>query len=215
MINLKTHFSSIKSILCLDGEIPAHIFFKRHTNLPLLATDGAGATLIRQNIIPNIIVGDFDVIDQSVIPNNVEKIHITEQVTTDFEKALSVIATRNLFPCLVYGATGKESDHTLYNFLAAAKNSQNGSIIMHDSAFKAKEKYCIFVENQLAAELPLHANISLFAFTPTVVSSNGLTWELDNFALTPTNTSARNRVNAASINITVHSGQALVCFDVN
>jgi len=213
MIDLSTYVNALKSILCLNGEIPSADFFMRKPELPLIAADGAGHALINMGIIPDLIVGDLDSIDRSVVPTHTEIICITEQNSTDFEKCLRIIEARNLFPCLVYGATGKESDHALYNFKIMADYALRHTIIFHDSAYKAKEKYGVFVSDHLVGSLKIGAKLSLLAFAPAIVSTKGLAWDLDQMTLSPHVSSTRNAVQSNPVEITVHSGSALVLFD--
>jgi thiamine pyrophosphokinase len=160
---------------------------------------------------------------------NIEILHIHDQNHTDFEKCLQILRERKLFPCLVYGATGKESDHTLYNLSLMAEqaaldhanvmthNVLTQQIIFHDSAYQEREKYGIFVTSKLCGVLPIGAKISLMAFSPSVVSTIGLQWELSHKALSidvPKNSSVRNVVRSAAVEITVHHGNVLVLFDL-
>lgn len=214
MIDLNSHFESIKSILCLNGEIPSKHFFMRYPNLPIIAADGATNTLLKMGINPSIIIGDFDSIDKTIVPKQTEAFHQLEQNTTDFEKCLHVIAKRKLFPCLIYGATGKESDHTLYNISVIAAHSLHSSIIFHDSAYREKEKYGVFVTDYLVGDLPIGSKISLFSFLPSIVSTRGLTWELNKMSLLHQTSSARNIIKSNPIEITVHNGNVLVMFDL-
>lgn len=213
MIDLDNHFNSIKSIICLNGEIPSKKFFMRQSNLPIIAADGAANTLIFMGIVPTLIIGDLDSIDSEIIPNSVEVLHIAEQNSTDFEKCLRVLEERKLFPCLVYGATGKELDHTLYNINIIAEHSLRDHIIFHDSAYKAKEKYGIFVRDAMIGNLIIGSKISLLSLSPSIVSTNGLTWELSQMNLSPKISSVRNSIKFNPVEIIVHSGSVLVLFD--
>lgn len=214
MIDLNKHFDSIKSVLCLNGEIPSKDFFMRHLNLPLIAADGAANTLIRMGIMPTLIVGDLDSLDSAIIPNFVEILHISEQSSTDCEKCLITLKERVLFPCLIYGATGKESDHTLYNLSVLDEYSQYHKIIIHDSAYKSKEKYGIFVSDSLMGDLKLGSKISFLSFTPSIISTKGLTWELNNLNLSAKKANLRNSIKSNPFEVIIHSGNVLVLFDL-
>lgn len=213
MIDLNKQFDSTRSILCLNGEIPCKDFFMRNLNLPLIAADGATNTLIDMGIIPTVIVGDLDSINKEIVPADVEILHILEQSTTDLEKCLRILKERELFPCLIYGATGKESDHTLYNLSVLDEYSLHHQIIIHDSAYKTKEKYGIFVSDSLLGNLKLGAKISFFSFTRSVVSTRGLTWELNNVNLSAKESNIRNSIKSNPFEVIVHRGNVLVLFD--
>lgn len=213
MIDLNKYFDSIKSVLCLNGEIPSKYFFMRHLNLPLIAADGAANALIKIGIIPTLIVGDLDSLDRATIPHSIEILHISEQSTTDLEKCLRTLKQRELFPCLIYGATGKESDHTLYNLSVLDDCSQHYEMMFHDSAYRAKEKYGVFVSNSLVGDLKLGSKISFLSFCNSIISTKGLTWELNNFKLSVKKLSIRNAIKSNPFEVIVHSGNVLVLFD--
>lgn len=213
MIDLNNIFKSIKSIICLNGAIPSKDYFTRTPHLPIIAADGAGSELIKMGIIPNLIVGDLDSIDKEILGAYTDIICIPDQNSTDFEKTLLIVRERNLFPCLIYGATGQESDHTLYNLNIMAEYSQHYKIIFHDSACDTKEKYGIFVRDTLIGELDINSKISLLSFTSAIVSSEGLMWDLTNMQLSPKVSSTRNAIKSSKFKITIHNGNALVIFD--
>lgn len=214
MIDLNNHLNSVKSIVCLNGEIPSKDFFIRHLNLPLIAADGAANSLIHMGIMPTLIIGDLDSIDTTIIPDHVEVLRIAEQNSTDIEKCILVLQERKLFPCLIYGATGKESDHTLYNLNIIAKYSLHYKIIFHDSAYKAKEKYGVFVSDSLLGNLKVGSKISFISFYQSIISTKGLAWELCKFNLSPQTPSIRNSIKSNPIEVTVHSGNVLVLYDI-
>ncbi len=213
MINLEISLAKLKSILCLNGEIPNREFFLRHADLPIIAADGASNTLISMGFIPKLIIGDLDSIDRSIIPPATEIMHITDQDSTDSEKSLLVMAQRELFPCLVYGATGKELDHTLHNLTIMAAYSKLQSIIFHDSVYKTQEKYGVFVTDKFTGQLKIGAKISLLSLSSALISSKGLKWELNQMHLSAQHSSIRNEVKVTNIEITVHSGTVLILFD--
>ena len=213
MNDLNKKFNSFKSIICLNGEIPIEDFFTRYSGIPIIAADGAANKLLKINVSPTLIIGDFDSIDLSVIPAHIEVLHVPDQNSTDLEKCLNILGERKLFPCLIYGATGKETDHTLYNLSVIEKHSINHQMIFHDSAYKDKEKYGIFVSDYLSANLKVGAKISLLSFVHSSVTSKGLKWELINQYLSPGISSVRNLTKDDHVEIIVHKGCILVLLD--
>lgn len=213
MSDLNKKFNSFKSIICLNGEIPTEDFFSRYSGIPIIAADGAANKLININVNPTLVIGDFDSIDLSVIHAHVEVLHVPDQNSTDLEKCLKVIDERELFPCLIYGATGKETDHTLYNLSVIQKHSINHQIIFHDSAYKDKEKYGVFVSDYLSINLKVGSKISLLSFVQSSVTSKGLKWELINKELSSEVSSVRNITKGDKVEIIVHKGCVLVLLD--
>jgi thiamine pyrophosphokinase len=77
----------------------------------LVGADGGADTIDAAGILPEAIIGDLDSIkDRAGWEKRTRVIHIPEQITTDFQKALySTVAPVTL----ALGMTGKRLDHTL------------------------------------------------------------------------------------------------------
>jgi thiamine pyrophosphokinase len=213
MIKLNDISQTFRSVIILNGDIPDKKFFLRHGTLPIIATDGAANSLLDIGITPNIIIGDLDSLAKIKIPASIEILHITDQDTTDLQKCLAMVSQRNLFPCIIYGATGKESDHMLYNLNVINQYAAQHVILFHDSAYKQAEKYGIFVFSKLCGTLPIGTTISLLSLTTATVSTTGMRWELNGALLSPTNASVRNQLAAEAFTISTHSGSVLVLVD--
>ncbi len=214
MTDIQTIFQSIRCVLCLNGEIPNPDFFLKCANIPLFACDGAGSRLIKQGVYPNLISGDLDSLDHSIVPAEIEIKHTPDQNYTDLEKALNILIERKLFPCLITGTTGREIDHTINNINVILKYSQNHPILFHDSAYTDKEKFGIFVFDSLIGNFEANTKISILPYPKATVSSKGLKWNLDKDTLSQdTKSSALNVVQISPIEITVHNGVVLVLFD--
>ncbi|HRE41630.1 MAG TPA: thiamine diphosphokinase [Ignavibacteria bacterium] len=89
-------------------------------SLTIISADGATDYLYKHSIIPDVIIGDMDSISPKTyryfksINTNILK--LTEQETTDYEKALNFAKKsgfKNIFVC---GAVSNRIDHTFNNF---------------------------------------------------------------------------------------------------
>lgn len=214
MINLAEEFNNFASVVCINGEIPAKDFFDKYSSLPLFSADGSANKLIQMGIKPSLIIGDLDSLNRDIIPSEIEILHIPDQNSTDLQKVLDVIEDKDLFPCMIYGVTGRETDHTLYNLAVIEQYSQKHKIIFHDSAYKDREKYGIYVQDFLYGKLSVGSKISILSSSNSMVTTKGLTWELNNFELSSKISSARNIVKSEEVEIKVHQGQVLVLFDL-
>ena len=77
-----------KLALFLNGEKPS--FLNPLSNYQeIYCTDGAYHFLEEKNIIPDLIIGDFDSIES--LPEHINHIHTPNQDFTDFHKALKII----------------------------------------------------------------------------------------------------------------------------
>jgi len=195
------NFADYRSILCLNGDLPAADFFKGA--LPIIAADGAANTLVKMGIKPDLVIGDLDGIEP----------HLREQLPTlfhydqdfcDYEKSLNYLEAQALLPCIVLGVNGGFLDHILNNI----------NIFMRsNSCFYAPPLVGYVLREQQAQEwnLALDTKISLIGIPHAEVTTQGLTWELEKAQLTfPGKNSTFNRTSVPTVKITVHQGQVLV-----
>lgn len=81
----------------------------------IVCADGGANEALRAGITPSVIIGDFD----SVLPATLaafagaEIVRITEQESTDLEKAIRFVVARNIRTADIVGALGRRTDHTL------------------------------------------------------------------------------------------------------
>ena len=105
-----------KAFVLLNGSEPS-IFPNLSEYDIVCAIDGAYNHFETKNIIPDLVTGDFDSIQN--IPSSVEIINTPDQNFTDFDKALMILKERGFVTIDVYGGSGKEHDHFLGNISTA------------------------------------------------------------------------------------------------
>ncbi|MBS0635464.1 MAG: thiamine diphosphokinase [Verrucomicrobia bacterium] len=187
-----------RSIVALDGTI-ADI---AHITLPVIACDGAADTLIERNIYPELIVGDLDSVSESA-KKACPCIHIPEQDTSDFQKALKVAKERNLLPAIVVGLNGGYLDHILQNINVISTTE----CLFYDPPIIG----FMMQEGTRVLKLARDTKISLIAMPEATVETSGLKWNLDNDRLTfPGKNSCFNRVLDPDCTITVVEGSLLI-----
>ena len=195
--------SKHKSILCLNGDIPVLPFLKT-TKLPILATDGAGNTLMQRGIKPKLIIGDFDSVDLSSVQGITLK-HEPCQSSSDFQKALKHLGEVGLLPTVILGLNGGFIDHILNN-VNIFMESDNIFYAPPILGYILKQKTSTF-------SFPCNTKVSLMGIPSALVSSTGLKWELKKDLLTfPGNTSCFNRTISEVFSIDVHRGSVLALF---
>ena len=118
-------------------------------NIALIAADGGADTIDAAGLLPEAIIGDLDSLtDRARWEKRSQVIHIPEQITTDFQKALY---TTEAPVTLALGMTGKRLDHTLAALSALHEVAQDRHVILVDEvdvalalsgpfAFEAAEK---------------------------------------------------------------------------
>jgi thiamine pyrophosphokinase len=166
-----------KAFVLLNGSEP--LTFPDLTNYQIIcAIDGAYNFFEKNNIIPDLVTGDFDSIYK--IPTTVEVIKTPNQEFTDFEKALQILKHRGFTHIDVYGGSGKEHDHFLGNISTALQWKMGLSI----SFFDDFGKY-YFIDESIVINNVIGKNISLIPFPiASGIVTKGLKYPLKNDTLT-------------------------------
>lgn len=190
-----------RSILCLNGELPSKTFF--HKNLPIIAADGAFLKLRAMNISPQMVIGDFDSVDQALLKDFPHQYN-PDQSSSDFQKCLVYMQAEDLLPAIIVGINGGFIDHVLHNINIF---TQTESIFFAPPILG----FTIISPHTHHVKTTVGSKISLIGLPSARVETRGLKWELDNVDLNfPGNNSCFNRVSQTALDITVHSGCLLV-----
>lgn len=128
--------ASLRAIIFANGELkyPESARLALQPGDLIIAADG-GARLCRQlNLIPSILIGDFDSLDESELAyyqNSGTEIirHPERKNFTDLELALRHVRSLGIKETLVFGALGKRWDQTLANLLLPAAGDLAGMTI--------------------------------------------------------------------------------------
>ena len=145
----------------------------------LVGADGGADVIVRAGLMPEAIVGDMDSL------NNPEGwlartrlIRISEQNTTDFEKALySSRATVTV----ALGMTGKRLDHTLAALDSLTRHAPHRNIILVD-----EEDAALALTGPFDFEVGEGERVSIYPLAPVRFKrSFGLKYPLDGLKLAP------------------------------
>jgi thiamine pyrophosphokinase len=148
------------AIFCNGQKISKHIFsLYRNTIDYIICADGGVNKIIDFNIHPDAIIGDFDSITKKLLTKykNCEIIHISDQHSTDLEKALNHAITFKPKNIYIFGAIGSRIDHTLTNLNMMKKFHKYSNIELISN--KAK---LIYINKPIKLQLPKYAIVSLF-----------------------------------------------------
>lgn len=143
-----------------------------------VAADGGASVLLRAGHPPAAVIGDMDSLnekDRAQIPPQ-RLFEISEQDSTDFEKALSRIDA----PLVIgVGFLGARLDHQLaaLSVLTAQPGPRCLLIGAHEVA--------LHLPARLAAETRAGDTVSLFPMRPVTGRSRGLHWPIDGLRLAP------------------------------
>ncbi|HUV32796.1 MAG TPA: thiamine diphosphokinase, partial [Devosiaceae bacterium] len=162
----------------------------------LVAADGAADDLALAGLTPELIVGDFDSIDDAaVFAGRARMVRLDEQDTTDFEKC--IYATEA--PLYVgLGLTGRRFDHTLAAIHVVTRFAGQRKILLVD-----EHDVALAVSGPFALSIEPGERVSVYPLGQVrFARSRGLKYPLDGLEMAPgirTGTSNVATVGAFSI----------------
>jgi len=197
---------SKKVILFLNGEQPQQ-FPDLSLYDKIYCTDGSYSYLIKNNIQPDVLSGDFDSLEVPETHHTLRIVPTPDQNYTDFEKALKIIAEDGYKEVDVYGGSGKQQDHYIGNLNAAYKFKNQLKITFYDN-------YSVyyFLENHTVLNGIKHKIVSLLPFPKASgISTKGLQYPLTNGSLDLLGTiGTRNKAIADQVEITFSTGEMIL-----
>lgn len=143
----------------------------------LVAADGGADRALRLGHRPEAVVGDLDSITPAARAELADRLHpVSEQETTDFDKALRSVAAPFV---LGLGFAGARLDHGLSVLNALARHAGRRCLILsgHDVAFLAPP--------ELTLRLPPRSRLSLFPLGEVQGESEGLRWPIRGLRFAP------------------------------
>ncbi len=145
----------------------------------LIAADGGADSIDAAGLTPKAIIGDLDsVTDREGWEKRTEVLHIPEQITTDFQKALYSTSAP---VTLALGMTGKRLDHTLAALSALHEVAQKRRVILVDEVDIA-----LAVSGPFGFEAKPKERISVHPFVPIVFErTEGLFYPMNDLLLDP------------------------------
>lgn len=106
----------------------------------IVCADGAGNSMRKLGLTPDLIIGDLDSIKKSNLSffksKGTEILKIEEQETTDFEKSLMYLTNNNFKSVKVFGAMSDRTDHSLNNFSVMKRYFKKIDIKIVDNMFE-------------------------------------------------------------------------------
>tara|TARA_R110000868_G_scaffold18172_76_gene80031 strand:- start:11598 stop:12215 length:618 start_codon:yes stop_codon:yes gene_type:complete len=143
-----------------------------------VAADGGAALALTAGVLPDAVIGDFDSLPDEIraqIPDN-RLHHITEQSSTDFDKALRSIAAPLV---IAVGFTGERLDHQLAAFHVLAARSARPCIML------GATEVIFHCPAQVALPVVAGDVVSLFPMQKVSGRSIGLQWPIDGLEFHP------------------------------
>jgi len=145
----------------------------------LVGADGGGDSIGAAGLVPEAIIGDLDsLFDRRQWETRTRVIHLPEQITTDFQKALRATSAP---ATLALGMTGKRLDHTLAALSAVLEVAPRRPTLLVDETDVA-----LTTTGPVAFEAQHRERVSIHPLLPIRFSrSSGLLYPLDGLMLAP------------------------------
>ncbi len=165
-------------VLVGGGEIAwEKLHLIRNYLYPMVGVDSGAIALRSHDIIADVVIGDLDSIsDIASLPQTMEIIKISEQQTTDFEKALYNIEAP-LFIC--FGFWGNRLDHCLSTLHILTKYRGQKRVLLIDQGD------LIFTpQKTLEMEIGVKCRFSIYPLKTTdFITSSGFLYSLDGLTI--------------------------------
>ncbi|QQR37200.1 thiamine diphosphokinase [Devosia oryziradicis] len=145
----------------------------------LVGADGGADAIGEAGLVPAAIIGDLDSVgDRAAWERRTRVIHIPEQITTDFQKA---IYSTQAPVTLALGMTGKRLDHTLAALSAVLQYAPTRKLLLVDEVDVA-----LAVVGPIRFEAAMRERVSIHPLLPIrFLQSTGLYYPMDGLLLEP------------------------------
>lgn len=144
----------------------------------IVAADGGAELVMRSDHEVDAVIGDFDSLPNHLrdgIPKS-RLHHVTEQDSTDFEKAMERIEAPLV---LGVGFTGGRIDHQLAVMHGLVRFAGKPCVLL------GEREIVFHCPPRLRIDLPAGATVSLFPLRPVQGKSEGLEWPIERLQFAP------------------------------
>ena len=147
--------------------------------VPLVGADGGGDAIGDAGLVPAAIIGDLDSLrDRAAWEKRTRVIHMPDQITTDFQKAIRATSAP---VTLALGMTGKRLDHTLAALSAVLQYAPVRRLLLVDEVDVA-----LAVVGPIRFEAGVRERVSIHPLLPIrFTQSTGLYYPMDGLLLEP------------------------------
>ena len=149
----------------------------------VICADGGYDYAVDANIIPDLLIGDFDSI--KAVPNNVKKITLpVEKDVTDTVAAYNEGVNRGYTSFVLFGGTGGRFEHTFANIsLMANASKKNVDFVIIDE----KHIFRAITNSSIIIERKDNQQVSVFAYGDKAsgVTEKAFYYSLQNYTLDP------------------------------
>ena len=173
----------------LNGQMPTDdTIINQITNSDyIIAVDGSANKLFDLEIIPDVIIGDLDSL-QNINNKNIELVKTPNQNKTDFRKTLEWCIEKNILNISIFGISGESEDHFLGNYYTLSDFGEKIS-------WKAFTDFSVISPcmGNKKFESFKGQKVSLFCMKgSSIVNSENLEYPLQSYHLKPSDDAVRN-----------------------
>ena len=173
----------------LNGQMPTDdTIIDQITNSDyIIAVDGSANKLFDLEIIPDVIIGDLDSL-QNIKNKNIELVKTPNQNKTDFRKTLEWCIEKNILNISIFGISGESEDHFLGNYYTLSDFGEKIS-------WKAFTDFSVISPcmGNKKFESFKGQKVSLFCLKgSSTVNSENLEYPLQSYRLQPSDDAMRN-----------------------
>ena len=148
---------------------------------PIYAADSGANFLLQNKINFEAVIGDMDSIDKKIVKDqNINKLHVANQDTTDLQKCFLNIEAKFF---IGFGFLDLRLDHTLASLTAInGKHSAKAIILVGEI------DTVVWVREKWSCNIPKNTRISIWPLgNQSFYKSVGLKYSLDNLKMNPIN----------------------------
>ena len=173
----------------LNGQMPTDdTIIDQITNSDyIIAVDGSANKLFDLEIIPDVIIGDLDSL-QNIKNKDIELVETPDQNKTDFRKTLEWCIEKNILNISIFGISGESEDHFLGNYYTLSDFGEKIS-------WKAFTDFSVISPcmGNKKFESFKGQKVSLFCMKgSSTVNSKNLEYPLQSYPLKPSDDAVRN-----------------------
>ena len=203
-----------RALLIAAGEMNPSIFQNLMSEKKLyVAIDGGYNHCIKTGIVPDVVIGDFDSLEHSLIDENVVVINEKGQEETDLVKAINWAVSSKIKDIEIIGIESGRSDHILGVYAALSELNQKDmnpiNLELHLNDFIVKYIPC---NKSMKLNLKEKTHLSLFCLSKSIVTLNGVKWALNQEEMDFSTRGIHNYSESEQVEIIVHEGGPVLLF---
>lgn len=178
-----------------------------------VAIDGGYDYCIRMGIIPDIVIGDFDSLETSMINQKTISIKKTSQQETDLVKAINWAISSGIKELEIIGVESGRSDHILGTYAALAEINQD-KVSLIDIQIHLNDFIVKYIPHKKLIKFNFEekTHISLFCLSRSIISLKGTRWPLDHEEMYFSTQGIHNYSEDKKVEVFVHEGGPLLFF---